>query len=89
VSAQPDISLEPEPVFLTYAQASQRLGLSVSWLQDAVEARRIPCRRIGRMVRFTSDDLDQIVAMSRQPVIGEGRAPRRRSAARRRPAEAH
>ena len=71
---KPDVS----PVFLTYAEASERLGLTVNWLQDQVQARLIPCHRLGRSVRFTQDDLAQIIAMTRQPAVGEGRAPRRR-----------
>ena len=53
----------------TYAQAAAVLGLRKSWLEDAVQRREIPHRRIGRMVRFSDEDLQAIIAAARQPAV--------------------
>jgi excisionase family DNA binding protein len=63
-----------------YAEAAARLNVKVGWLQDRVQAREVPCRRLGRQVRFTEDDIQAIIAQARQPVVGE-RTPRRRKRA--------
>ena len=47
---------------LTFTEAATWLAVTESWLRRAVAAKRVPHRRIGRAVRFSPDDLDQIVA---------------------------
>jgi excisionase family DNA binding protein len=62
---QPRITLS-EPL-LDYQQAADHLGVTKKWLQRAVQQRRIPHHRLGHYVRFTPDDLNEIVEAARQP----------------------
>ena len=57
--------IDDQPELLTYAEAAARLGVRVSWLQDQVQARRVPHRRLGRQVRFAEADLSDIIAAAR------------------------
>lgn len=55
-----EIAAGPEDdvtVLLTAEQAAQRLQLRVSWLRRKAAARVIPCRYVGKHLRFTHDDL--------------------------------
>lgn len=51
---------------LTIAQAAERLNVPYTWLRDKVTARQVPHHRLGKHVRFTEDDLDQLLARSTQ-----------------------
>ena len=66
-------------VLLTAEQAAQRLQLRVSWLRRKAAARAIPCRYVGKHLRFTHDDLlaiaDQSKSDPRTPRTGRGRVP--------------
>ena len=57
------------PALLTYAQAAERLNVKVGWLQDAVQARLVPHTRLGRQVRFSEQDLADIVKSSRHAAV--------------------
>src|SRR3954454_18721012 len=46
-----------EPL-LTPAEAAALLAVRTSWVYEAVRARRLPCVRIGRHVRFLRSDLE-------------------------------
>jgi excisionase family DNA binding protein len=50
-----------------YEGAAQQLGQSKSWLQKQVAANAVPHRRLGRSVRFTAADLQEILQMSYRP----------------------
>jgi len=63
-----------EPVLLNTAQAAARLGLTEYQIQSAYRSKALPCRRIGRLVRFTQDDLDAFVERAK---TGEYQPPRR------------
>jgi excisionase family DNA binding protein len=53
---------------LTTMEAASLLGVSHSWLKKQVIAAQVPCTRLGRSVRFSSDHLRAIVAAGeRQP----------------------
>lgn len=54
------------PGLLTVDEAAAYLQVSTSWLRKRVAARAVPCVRLGRSVRFSSDDLARIVATNRQ-----------------------
>jgi excisionase family DNA binding protein len=43
---------------LTPDQAALLLAVKPSWVYDAVRARRLPCLRIGRHIRFTRSMLE-------------------------------
>lgn len=59
---------------LTTAQASEILGLSEYQIQQAYRSKALPSRKIGRLIRFTQDDLDVFIERSK---AGQIAAPRR------------
>lgn len=62
----------------TLPVAAAELGVSVSWLQKEVAARAVPHTRLGRSVRFSDQNLADIVAAAQvRPVVSQ---LRRRSA---------
>ncbi len=55
----------PESKLLfTVEEAARRLGLPKSWLYERTRKNALPCRRLGKYVRFTEDDLSAIIAGS-------------------------
>jgi excisionase family DNA binding protein len=50
---------------LTTAEAAEALGLSEYQVQQAYRSKLLPSRRIGRLVRFTEDDLAAFIERSR------------------------
>ncbi|MFI6320997.1 helix-turn-helix domain-containing protein [Nonomuraea sp. NPDC050556] len=60
---------------LTFKQAAERLNVPESWLREKVAKRQIPHTRLGKHVRFTEDDLEEILRAARQPAIPAGRQP--------------
>ncbi len=62
---------------LTIPEAARVLAVPESWLRERVRLRRVPHRRLGKHVRFSSTDLEQIVERAAQQV-----AIRRRSSYR-------
>lgn len=55
-----------EITLLTYDEAAKRLGLSPRTLQGLVAKKGIPHRRIGNLVRFTPQDLEDYLSQCRQ-----------------------
>jgi excisionase family DNA binding protein len=53
---------------LTIQEAADYLSVSVRWVQDAVQQRRIRCTRIGKHVRIAPDHLAELIASGEQPV---------------------
>jgi excisionase family DNA binding protein len=54
----------------TPAEASEILNIRESWLRHKAAARAIPCTFVGKHLRFSDDDIAQIMAQgARQPVI--------------------
>lgn len=52
----------------TPAQAADVLSVRESWLRKKAAARLIPCTFVGKHLRFSSGDLDEIIrAGSRKP----------------------
>jgi len=49
------------PVMMDFAEAAATLFVKESWLRRAVAADAVPHHRLGRKVRFTQSDIDQIV----------------------------
>ncbi len=61
----------------TPAEAAEILKIRESWLRAKAAARVIPCTFIGKHLRFSDDDIAQIVAEgARQPVIRARRSRR-------------
>jgi len=53
-----------EPL-LRPAEAADLLSVRTSWIYEAVRARRLPCVRVGRHVRFLRSDLEHWVDQQR------------------------
>lgn len=54
----------------TAAEAAGTLKVRESWLQTKAAARLIPCTFIGKHLRFSDDDITEIMkAGARQPII--------------------
>ncbi|MGZ6838720.1 MAG: helix-turn-helix domain-containing protein [Blastococcus sp.] len=67
-----------DPILYTPAEAAALLQVPTNWLREHVTAGAVPHRRIGRYVRFTREDLDQIVEQTaRKPVSRTTRTTRR------------
>jgi hypothetical protein len=62
----------------TVAEAAGILKVRESWLKTKAAARLIPCTFVGEHLRFSDDDIAEIMkAGSRQPVtVREGRPGR-------------
>ena len=45
----------------TIQEAADVLRIPISWLYERARKNEIPCRRLGRYVRFTENDLHEIV----------------------------
>jgi len=50
----------------TIKEAAEALRIPISWLYERTRRDAIPCRRIGKYVRFTEDDLKEIISSSDQ-----------------------
>jgi len=65
----------------TAAEAAGILRVRESWLKTKAAARLIPCTFIGKHLRFSDDDIGEIMkAGARQPVTSRERGPGRQTA---------
>lgn len=63
----------------TPAQAADVLNVRESWLRKKAAARAIPCTFVGKHLRFSGSDLDEIIrAGARKPTALRRGRPRRR-----------
>ena len=58
VTTSPDVTVR----LFTIKEAAEVLRIPSSWLYERTRRNAIPCRRIGKYVRFTLDDLQKIIA---------------------------
>jgi excisionase family DNA binding protein len=65
-----------EPVLYTPEQAAQLLQVRPSWLRRRAAARAIPCRFLGKHLRFSRADIDAIAHAAAQPARAAGHHPR-------------
>ena len=56
---------------LTIPEAAELLGVKAQTLYLWVSTRRIPHRKIGRLVRFTEGDLAEFINRQKQPTSPE------------------
>ncbi len=70
----------PETSWLDSAALAALLGLSKSWVQDEVTAKRLPHHRVGRLVRFSPADVRAIDRATAVPVADRPRLVGRRTA---------
>jgi len=59
--ANPSVLLDEGPL-LRPEDAARLLAVKPNWVYEAVRARRLPCVRVGRHVRFTRAMLDRWLA---------------------------
>lgn len=52
----------------TPAEAAAMLAVKESWLRRKASRRTIPCTFVGKHLRFSTDDLHEIIQQSRSPV---------------------
>ena len=46
----------------TIQEAAEVLRIPISWLYERTRRNAIPCRRLGKYVRFTEEDLANIIS---------------------------
>ena len=61
----------------TPAEAAQILSIRESWLRGKAAARAIPCTFVGKHLRFSDDDIAQIMAEGARPPVTCRRGTRR------------
>jgi excisionase family DNA binding protein len=61
----------------TPAEAAEILKIRESWLRAKAAARVIPCTFIGKHLRFSEDDIAQIMAEGARQPVTRGRGTRR------------
>lgn len=83
---------DPVPVLFTPTQAADLLQVPESWLRRRAARRLVPCTFLGKHLRFSRANLDQIVTAAARPATTSQRAapdtgavPRRRGRPRARP----
>jgi excisionase family DNA binding protein len=64
-----------EPVLYTPDQAAALLQVRPSWLRRKAAARTVPCRYVGKHLRFSRSDIDAIAENSAQPPRQRHRGP--------------
>ncbi|WP_150241521.1 helix-turn-helix domain-containing protein [Nocardiopsis quinghaiensis] len=63
---------------LTIPEVARVLAVPQSWLREKVRLRKVPHRRLGKHVRFSSQDLERIVEGAAQQVVTRHRDRQRR-----------
>ena len=70
-ATSPDVTLR----LFTIEEAAEALRIPISWLYERTRRNAIPCRRLGKYVRFTHHDLMEIISATeshpKQPVRPE------------------
>ncbi|GGI95135.1 hypothetical protein GCM10011581_35280 [Saccharopolyspora subtropica] len=52
----------------TPAEAAKQLAVKESWLRRKASGRTIPCTFLGKHLRFSDDDLREIIRQAQSPV---------------------
>ena len=62
------VTTSPDNVvrLFTIKEAAEVLRIPISWLYERTRRNAIPHRRIGKYVRFTQDDLKEIISSGEQ-----------------------
>ena len=61
----------------TPAEAAGNFNIRESWLRPKAAARVIPCTFVGKHLRFSDDDIAQIMAHGARQPVTRGRGTRR------------
>jgi excisionase family DNA binding protein len=65
------------PQLHTPAEAAGILNIRESWLRHKAAARAIPCTFVGKHLRFSDDDIAQIMTQGARPPVLRTRGTRR------------
>lgn len=76
-STPTDTDSTTERVLYTAEQAADLLQVRTSWLRRKAAARAVPCRFLGKHLRFARSDIDAIAEASAQPARQCGRPLRK------------
>ncbi|SDN08151.1 DNA binding domain-containing protein, excisionase family [Lentzea albidocapillata subsp. violacea] len=68
---------DPPSRLYTPAEAADILTVRESWLRRQAGQRRIPCTFLGKHLRFSDADIQQIIAAGSRPTSGRRRTRRR------------
>jgi excisionase family DNA binding protein len=61
------LSNQARPKLLyTTEQAAELCGVPSTWLASAARSGKVKCRRLGSYVRFTLDDLKELIELAEQ-----------------------
>lgn len=63
---RPPATAQPDVVLYTPEQAAAMLQVRPSWLRRRAAARTVPCRFLGKHLRFAREDIDQIAEASKE-----------------------
>jgi excisionase family DNA binding protein len=77
------IAGDPVPLLFTPAQAATALQVRESWLRRRAASREVPCTFLGKHLRFSRADLDQIVADAARRITAQPSRGGRSASARR------
>jgi excisionase family DNA binding protein len=64
------------PILYTAEQAAELLQVRPSWLRRKATAHAVPCRHVGKHLRFARADIDAIAEASAQPARQHNHFPR-------------
>ncbi len=56
------MTMESQPALLDIEQAARRLGVDVRFMRRLVFEKRLPYIKVGKFVRFESDDIETWIA---------------------------
>ena len=56
---------------VTIGEAARLLSVPEGWLRKRVSARGVPHTRLGKHVRFTADQLHQLIALGDDTAVGQ------------------
>ncbi|MEV5301123.1 helix-turn-helix domain-containing protein [Amycolatopsis methanolica] len=77
------VAADPAPVLFTPAQAAELLQVRESWLRRRAARRQVPCTFLGKHLRFSRANLEQIVTDAALPAANAQRSTRGAGASRR------
>lgn len=70
-----DSDITAEPLLYTADQAAELLQVRPSWLRRKAAARAVPCRYVGKHLRFSRADINAIAEASAQAPHQRRRTP--------------
>jgi excisionase family DNA binding protein len=61
----PDVS--PIPQLITIEQLAERLGVTPRYVRRLIAERRVPHRKLGKLIRFAEDEIADWLDATRRP----------------------